>query len=62
MSSNPDLAWFKSSYSGTEGDSCIEVATTHESIHVRDSKVEQGPQLALSPTSWTSFVSYATQA
>ncbi|WP_455351960.1 DUF397 domain-containing protein [Streptomyces sp. SYSU K217416] len=62
MSSTPELAWFKSSYSGTQGDSCVEVATTPEAIHVRDSKVEQGPQLALTPTSWTRFVSYATQA
>ncbi|MER6614339.1 DUF397 domain-containing protein [Streptomyces xantholiticus] len=57
-----ELAWFKSSYSGSSGDDCIEVATTPETIHVRDSKVERGPQLAVSPTSWTSFVSYATEA
>ncbi|MEV6161923.1 DUF397 domain-containing protein [Streptomyces sp. NPDC052052] len=62
MSSTTELAWFKSSYSGGSGDSCIEVARTPEAVHVRDSKVEQGPQLALSPTSWTSFVSYAAQA
>ncbi|WP_328836564.1 DUF397 domain-containing protein [Streptomyces europaeiscabiei] len=24
--SRPELAWFKSSYSGTEGDSCVEIA------------------------------------
>jgi hypothetical protein len=24
--STPELAWFKSSYSGTEGDNCVEVA------------------------------------
>ncbi|WP_328395262.1 DUF397 domain-containing protein [Streptomyces sp. NBC_00390] len=59
--STTELAWFKSSYSGSSGDDCIEVATTPETIHVRDSKVERGPQLALSPTSWTNFVSYAAQ-
>ncbi|MGW7463551.1 DUF397 domain-containing protein [Streptomyces xantholiticus] len=57
-----ELAWFKSSYSGSSGDDCIEVAPTPETIHVRDSKVERGPQLAVSPTSWTSFVSYAAEA
>lgn len=57
-----ELAWFKSSYSGGSGDSCVEVATTPATVRIRDSKVEQGPQLALSPTSWTSFVSYAAQA
>ncbi|MEU8705613.1 DUF397 domain-containing protein [Streptomyces sp. NPDC048565] len=60
--SNTELAWFKSSYSGSSGDSCIEVATAPEAVHVRDSKVEQGPRLDLSPTSWSSFVSYAAQA
>ncbi|MFE4665416.1 DUF397 domain-containing protein, partial [Streptomyces sp. NPDC056734] len=34
-----DLAWFKSSYSdGNEGDSCVEIATTPGTVHVRDSK------------------------
>ncbi|MFF2407039.1 DUF397 domain-containing protein [Streptomyces sp. NPDC058092] len=56
-----ELAWFKSSHSGGSGDSCVEVATAPEAVHVRDSKVEQGPQLDLSPTSWMSFVSYAAQ-
>ncbi|MEW2633687.1 DUF397 domain-containing protein [Streptomyces sp. NPDC048389] len=59
--STTELAWFKSSYSGSSGDDCIEVATTPGAVHVRDSKVDRSPQLALSPTSWTSFVSYATE-
>jgi hypothetical protein len=60
--STTELAWFKSSYSsGSEGD-CVEVATCPDSVHVRDSKDEQGPQLALSPVAWTDFVSYAAQA
>ncbi|WP_406498468.1 DUF397 domain-containing protein [Streptomyces sp. NBC_00846] len=59
---NTELVWFKSSYSGSSGDSCVEVATAPVTVHVRDSKVEQGPQLALSPASWASFVSYAGQA
>jgi hypothetical protein len=60
--STTELAWFKSSYSsGSEGD-CVEVATCPDSVHVRDSKDKQGPQLALSPATWTDFVSYAAQA
>lgn len=56
-----ELAWFKSSYSsGSEGDSCIEVATTPGAVHVRDSKCLDGPQLALTPAAWAGFVSYAT--
>ncbi|MFF4081064.1 DUF397 domain-containing protein [Streptomyces sp. NPDC001777] len=53
------LSWHKSSYSGGSGDDCVEVATCPTTVHVRDSKVEQGPQLALSPAAWTGFVTYA---
>ncbi|KOV73422.1 MULTISPECIES: DUF397 domain-containing protein [unclassified Streptomyces] len=57
-----ELAWFKSSYSdGPEGDSCVEVATTPRTIHVRDSKYrDAGPRLALTPEAWGSFVTYAS--
>ncbi|MCB8902424.1 MULTISPECIES: DUF397 domain-containing protein [unclassified Streptomyces] len=56
-----ELAWFKSSYSsGSEGDSCIEVATTPATVHVRDSKNLSGPQLALTPAAWAGFVTYAS--
>ena len=76
------LTWFKSSYSDSEGDACVEIALTwfkssHSdgeggacvevafpaprltAVHVRDSKNTEGPQLALSPTTWTEFVTYA---
>lgn len=56
-----ELAWFKSSYSSSsEGDSCVEVATAPGTVHVRDSKCLDGPQLALTPAAWAGFVSYAT--
>jgi hypothetical protein len=56
----PDLAWFKSSHSSSsEGDSCVEVATTPGTVHVRDSKNIGGPQLALTPDAWAGFVAYA---
>ncbi|MEU3425908.1 DUF397 domain-containing protein [Streptomyces gardneri] len=57
-----ELAWFKSSYSGgNDGESCIEIATTPATVHVRDSKNLAGPQLALTPTAWAGFVSYAVR-
>ncbi|MEU2222019.1 DUF397 domain-containing protein [Streptomyces sp. NPDC018347] len=57
-----ELAWFKSSYSdGPDGDSCVEVATTPGTVHVRDSKSIGGPQLALAPAAWADFVSYASR-
>ncbi|MFH8578879.1 DUF397 domain-containing protein [Streptomyces zaomyceticus] len=55
-----ELAWFKSSYSsGNDGESCIEVAPTPATVHVRDSKNLGGPQLVLTPAAWAGFVSYA---
>ncbi|WP_338495223.1 DUF397 domain-containing protein [Streptomyces sp. SJL17-4] len=55
-----EVAWRKSSYSsGNDGESCVEVATTPATVHVRDSKVLDGPQLALTPGAWAGFVSYA---
>jgi len=55
------LSWHKSSYSSASGDDCVEVATCPETIHIRDSKNTQGPQLALSPTAWGDFLTYATK-
>ncbi|MEU5293347.1 DUF397 domain-containing protein [Streptomyces umbrinus] len=51
-----ELAWFKSSYSGSDGDDCVEVAASPAAIHVRDSKNTRGPRLNLSPTAWGDFV------
>lgn len=55
------LDWRKSSHSGSSGDDCIEIAACPTTIHVRDSKNTEGPQLALSPTTWTEFVTYAAR-
>ncbi|WP_033320413.1 DUF397 domain-containing protein [Streptomyces yerevanensis] len=55
------LGWFKSSYSDTSNpNDCVEVATTPGTIHVRDSKNLEGPQLALAPDAWADFVTYAS--
>ncbi|MGW8763073.1 DUF397 domain-containing protein [Streptomyces sp. NPDC055815] len=50
------LSWHKSSYSGGSGDNCVEVASCPSTVHVRDSKRPTGPQLALSPSTWTEFL------
>ncbi|MFI6702848.1 DUF397 domain-containing protein [Streptomyces sp. NPDC050509] len=58
-----ELTWFKSSYSGgTNGESCVEIATTPGTVHVRDSKTIEGPHLALAPRAWAHFVTYAVEA
>jgi xanthine/CO dehydrogenase XdhC/CoxF family maturation factor len=54
-----ELAWFKSSYSGTQGDSCVEIAVTEEAVHVRDSKDKDGPHLTLGRDEWARFVQFA---
>ncbi|MFD9593948.1 DUF397 domain-containing protein [Kitasatospora sp. NPDC059973] len=57
MSDGP--TWFTSSYSGTEGGACIEVAAMTTAVRVRDSKDRGGPQLAFSPAAWADFVAFA---
>lgn len=47
MSTTSGLKWFKSSYSGGDGDNCIEVALDAEAIHIRDSK---DPRITPSPS------------
>ncbi|WP_086564355.1 DUF397 domain-containing protein [Streptomyces africanus] len=61
MIRNIDLVWFKSSYSsGSEGDSCLEIAPTPATIHIRDSKHAEGPRLAVAPAAWADFVTFAS--
>ncbi|MFD4508708.1 DUF397 domain-containing protein [Streptomyces sp. NPDC058457] len=62
MSDSTELAWFKSSYSGTQGDNCIEVAVAPTTIHIRDSKDRARPHLALTPAAWAPFVAHAAAA
>ncbi|AZK95812.1 MULTISPECIES: DUF397 domain-containing protein [Streptomyces] len=59
--STEELVWFKSSYSGGSGDDCVEVATCPGTVHVRDSKIQDGPQLSLRPTAWNAFLTYAAR-
>lgn len=55
------LSWHKSSYSSGGSGDCVEVATRPTTIHIRDSKNTQGPQLTLSPTPWTDFLTHLTR-
>ena len=48
--------WRKSSYSGTNGGNCVEVARNLPGIvAVRDSKDPAGPALAFTPADWEAF-------
>lgn len=51
------LGWRKSSYSGAEAGSCVEVIDGHPAgVPVRDSKRPRGPALVFGAASWAPFV------
>ena len=49
--------WRTSSYSGANGGECVEVATTADTVLVRDSKNRTGNVLSVSASAWRAFVS-----
>ncbi|AXG80177.1 DUF397 domain-containing protein [Streptomyces paludis] len=53
------LTWSKSSHSGSDGGDCVEVAMATTTIHIRDSKKEQGPTLRVPAPAWTDFITFA---
>ena len=50
-----DLAWRKSSFSGTQGN-CVEVAQLPVGVAVRDSKYSSGLTLTFPTTAWHTFI------
>lgn len=53
--------WRKSSFSGTSGGQCVEVASNLPGlIAVRDSKNPTGPVLTLTPEEWRGFIAGAS--
>ncbi|MFD7461028.1 MULTISPECIES: DUF397 domain-containing protein [unclassified Streptomyces] len=57
-----ELEWFKSSYSGTNGGDCLEVAAGLDAVYVRDSKATgDGPVLRVGRGEWAAFVTLAAQ-
>ncbi|MFJ7290533.1 DUF397 domain-containing protein [Streptomyces collinus] len=60
--STTELAWFKSSYSGSSGDDCVEVAVTEQAICVRDSKDVTRSHFAVGGDGWARFVSFVGDA
>ncbi|GAB2924050.1 DUF397 domain-containing protein [Streptomyces mayteni] len=53
-----ELAWFKSSYSDTEGSDCVEVANALAVVHLRDSKTAPAgaPRLTFRPAAFAAFL------
>ncbi|MEU0934064.1 DUF397 domain-containing protein [Embleya sp. NPDC005971] len=54
--STAESAWVKSSYSGTQGDNCVEVAVTEQAIRVRDSKDRTRALFAVRHAEWAPFI------
>ncbi|MFI1578698.1 DUF397 domain-containing protein [Embleya sp. NPDC020630] len=48
--------WRKSSYSSDNGGDCVEVATTLDTIPVRDSKAPDVGHLTITTTSWSALL------
>ena len=50
--------WRRSSYSGSTGGQCVEVAVAGQdrAVAVRDSKDPAGPVLSFGPDAWRSFL------
>lgn len=53
--STTEPAWFRSSYSGSSGDNCIEIAVRAGAVLVRDSKDTQRQALTVSRNAWSAF-------
>ncbi|MGC5364302.1 DUF397 domain-containing protein [Streptomyces sp. DT24] len=51
--------WHKSSYSNPSGGDCVEVAACPHAVHIRDSKVPEGPTFTVAPDAWSTFVGWA---
>ncbi|UUN30312.1 DUF397 domain-containing protein [Streptomyces sp. FIT100] len=60
MNATPEPAWSKSSYSGSQGDDCVEVAVIEQAVCVRDSKDVARPHFAVGRDGWSRFVGFLT--
>ena len=52
------VSWRKSTDSGDNGGTCVEVATASPSVAVRDSKNPDGPLLTFPPATWNAFTAH----
>ena len=57
-----DTGWFKSSYSGSGNDTCVEVRLTGDAVGLRDSKQPDGGALWVDPAAWAAFIALAPSA
>ncbi|MBE4740743.1 MULTISPECIES: DUF397 domain-containing protein [Streptomyces] len=60
-SATPELAWFKASCSGSQDDSCVEVALAEQALCVRDSKDVTRPHFTVGRAEWSRFVGFVAE-
>ncbi|MEU5180535.1 DUF397 domain-containing protein [Streptomyces longwoodensis] len=60
MDSSKTPAWRKSSYSGTNGGECLEIAALPTRVAVRDSKNPDHGTLTLTPKAFAAFVGFVS--
>lgn len=58
MAQGSQYHWFKSSFSGSPNDECVECAATPEHVLVRDSKDPEGALLRFSRDEWIAFTGF----
>jgi len=51
--------YYKSSFSGNAGCVTVRFQLTEEAVNVRDSKVNNGPELTFTPWEWAAFIAGA---
>jgi hypothetical protein len=56
----PERAWFKSSYSDSGGQNCIEATPLSPHLAIRDSKNTDGPALLVPSHAWAAFIAHVT--
>ncbi|MDD9378044.1 DUF397 domain-containing protein [Streptomyces sp. ZAF1911] len=55
------VAWWKSSHSDASAAACVEVAACAHTVHVRDSKLTNGPVLDLTPAAWATLTEWTAR-
>ncbi|SEC01908.1 protein of unknown function [Streptomyces sp. 2131.1] len=58
---NGKLDWRKSSYSGSGGGDCVEIAVSLTAVYVRDSKDAARAPFTVEVGSWSRFVGFVAQ-
>lgn len=57
MVEHPQPEWFKSTYSGSPNNECVECAVQPDTFLVRDSKNPEAATLTFTHVSWATFAS-----